>query len=321
MNRFKKTVFIWGMAVMAAGIFAGCGDSDSGGESNPTDTEQVAEEMRTVETDKGKVEIPENPEVIFTDYYLGEFLAVGVKPAVVSPYSLSNPFLQDYVDGIEEMNVNSAESSLEMIAEQQPDLIVSITEADYEKYSEIAPTVYIQDGKRTDEELFRYIADLVGKGQEAEEYITDFNQRVEETKEEIQGIVGDRTVSVVEVWPQQIYTMGSHFARGGSILYDMWELKAPEKVQTEMVDGDTAYEVVSLEALPEYAGDFILYGILADTDSAFVEDSQIWNNLEAVKEGRVLPYEQVAFMHRDPITLNAQLDIFLEFFRGFEEKE
>lgn len=319
MNRFKKTVFIWGMAVMAAGIFAGCGDSDSGGESNPTDTEQVAEEMRTVETDKGKVEIPENPEVIFTDYYLGEFLAVGVKPAVASPYSLSNPFLQDYVDGIEEMNVNSAESSLEMIAEQQPDLIVTITEADYEKYSEIAPTVYIQDGKRTDEELFRYIADLVGKGQEAEEYITDFNQRVEETKEEIQGIVGDRTVSVVEVWPQQIYTMGSHFARGGSILYDMWELKAPEKVQTEMVDGDTAYEVVSLEALPEYAGDFILYGILADTDSAFVEDSQIWNNLEAVKEGRVLPYEQVAFMHRDPITLNAQLDIFLEFFRGFEE--
>lgn len=100
------------MAVMAAGIFAGCGDSDSGGESNPTDTEQVAEEMRTVETDKGKVEIPENPEVIFTDYYLGEFLAVGVKPAVASPYSLSNPFLQDYVDGIEEMNVNSAESSL-----------------------------------------------------------------------------------------------------------------------------------------------------------------------------------------------------------------
>lgn len=321
MNRFKKTVFIWGMAVMAAGVFAGCGDSDSGGESNPTDTEQVTEEMRTVETDKGKVEIPENPEVIFTDYYLGEFLAVGVKPAVASPYSLSNPFLQDYVDGIEEMNVNSAESSLEMIAEQQPDLIVTITEADYEKYSEIAPTVYIQDGKRTDEELFRYIADLVGKGQEAEEYITDFNQRVEETKEEIQGIVGDRTVSVVEVWPQQIYTMGSHFARGGSILYDMWELKAPEKVQTEMVDGDTAYEVVSLEALPEYAGDFILYGILADTDSAFVEDSQIWNNLEAVKEGRVLPYEQVAFMHRDPITLNAQLDIFLEFFRGFEEKE
>ena len=239
---------------------------------------------------------------------------------IASPYSLSNPFLADSVDGIQEMNVASAETSLEMIVEAQPDLIVTITEADYEKYAAIAPTVYIEDGKRTDEELFRYIADLVGKSDEAEAYIGDFNQRVMDTKDEIQEIVGDRTVSIVEVWPQEIYVMGSHFARGGSILYDMWELKAPEVIQEEMVDGDTTYEVVSLEALPDYAGDFILYGVLADTDSAFVEDSQLWNSLDAVKEGRVLSYEQVAFMHRDPITLNAQLDIFLEFFRSFKEE-
>ncbi len=45
-----------------------------------------------------------------------------------------------------------------MIVAQEPDLIVTITEADYEKYAEIAPTVYIQDGKRSDEDLFRYIA-------------------------------------------------------------------------------------------------------------------------------------------------------------------
>ena len=293
-------------------------------QGNPemTETETTAAEgMRTVETDKGPVEIPVNPQVIVSDYYLGEFLAVDVKPVIASPYSLSNPFLEGKTDGIEELNTVSAETSLEMIVAQEPDLIVTITEADYEKYAEIAPTVYIQDGKRSDEDLFRYIADLVGKGDEAEVYITDFNKRVMDVKEEIQGIVGERTVSIVEVWPQQIYTMGSHFARGGSILYDMWELKAPEKVQTEMVDADTSYEVVSLEALPEYTGDFILYGILADTDSSFVDDSALWNSLDAVKEGRVLPYEQVAFMHRDPITLNAQLDIFVEFFRGFEGKE
>ena len=273
-----------------------------------------------MDTDKGPVEIPVNPQVIFSDYYLGEFLAVGVKPVIASPYSLNNPFLADYVDGIEAMNVASAETSLEMIAEAQPDLIVTITEADYEKYSEIAPTVYIQDGQRSDEELFCYIADLVGKSEEADAYIADFNDRVMDSKDEIQSIVGDRTVSIVEVWPQQIYTMGSHFARGGSILYDMWELKAPAKVQEEMVDGDTAYETVSLEALPDYTGDFILYGVLADTDSSFVDESQLWQSLDAVKEGRVLSYEQVAFMHRDPITLNAQLEIFFDFFRGFKEQ-
>lgn len=326
----KKLTSLFAAVVLGASLLVGCGStassaaesSEPAAESETTATSEAADEatetgMRTVDTDKGPVEIPENPQTIFSDYYLGEFLAVGVKPVIASPYSLNNPFLADYVDGIEPMNVTSAETSLEMIAEAQPDLIVTITEADYEKYSEIAPTVYIEDGKRSDEELFRYIADLVGKSDEAEAYIADFNQRVMDTKDEIQGIVGDRTVSIVEVWPQQIYTMGSHFARGGSILYDMWGLKAPEKVQEEMVDGDTAYETISVEALPEYTGDFILYGVLADTDSSFVEDSQLWNSLDAVKEGRVLPYEQVAFMHRDPITLNAQLDIFLDFFRSF----
>lgn len=88
-----------------------------------------------------------------------------------------------------------------------------------------------------------------------------------------------------------------------------------------MVEGDGTYEVISLEALPEYTGDFIFYSTLADTDSAFVEDSQIWQNLEAVKAGRIMPYEQVAFMHRDYITLSGQLDMFLGFFRGFSGEE
>lgn len=325
MVQWKKKISLLCAAVMAVTVLASCSSTDpsssgsvAGSDSASVSSSAAADGMRVVETDKGEVEIPENPQVIFSDYYLGEFLAVGVKPVIASPYSLNNPFLADYVDGIEAMNIESAETSLEMIVAAEPDLIVTITEADYEKYSEIAPTVYIQDGKRSDEELFRYIADLVGKSDEAEAYIADFNERVASTKDEIQGIVGDRTVAIVEVWPQQIYTMGSHFARGGSILYDMWGLKAPEKVQTEMVDGDAQYEVISVEALPDYVGDFILYGVLADTDSSFVEDSQLWNNLDAVKNGRVLEYEQVAFMHRDPITLNAQLDMFLDFFRGFE---
>ena len=314
-------------ATVSALTLSGCSSNSTASSSATSSTASSAAASsaaetgtRTVDTDKGPVEIPVNPQVIFSDYYLGEFLAVGVKPVIASPYSLNNPFLADYVDGIEAMNVASAETSLEMIAEAQPDLIVTITEADYEKYSEIAPTVYIQDGQRSDEELFCYIADLVGKSEEADAYIADFNDRVMDSKDEIQSIVGDRTVSIVEVWPQQIYTMGSHFARGGSILYDMWELKAPAKVQEEMVDGDTAYETVYMEDLPDYTGDFILYGVLADTDSSFVDESQLWQSLDAVKEGRVLSYEQVAFMHRDPITLNAQLEIFLDFFRGFKEQ-
>ncbi len=275
--------------------------------------------MKTVQTDKGEVEIPENPKRIISDYYLGEFLAVGVKPIIASPYALNNPYLKDDIEGIEPMNITSSETTLEQFSAAKPDLIVTITEADYEKYSKIAPTVYIQDGKRSDDETFEYIASLVGKEKEAKDYIEKFLQKAEEHKQEIQDIVKDQTVSIVEVWPQQIYTMGSHFARGGRILYDLWDLKAPEKIQKEMVDGDKQYEVVSLEALPEYAGDFVLYGVLDGTDPAFVTSSNLWNSLPAVKNGKTLPYEQVSFMHRDPITQSKQLEIFIDFFEQFKE--
>ena len=107
MSNFR-VISLFSAAVMAAGLLAGCG-SNTGSTQAAGNAEGG---MRTVETDKGTVEIPENPQVIFSDYYLGEFLAVGVKPVIASPYSLSNPFLADYVDGIQEMNGASAETSL-----------------------------------------------------------------------------------------------------------------------------------------------------------------------------------------------------------------
>lgn len=295
-----------GLLMVCSLVFiAGCSSSSQ---------EQGSKETKIVQTDKGEVEIPANPTRIVSDYYLGEFLAVDTKPIIASPYALDNPFLADYVEGIEPLNITSAETSLEMIAQAEPDLIVTITEADYEKYSKIAPTVYIEDGKRSDEELFEYIASLVNKEEEAKQYMDDFYAKADEMKPAVQDAVKDQTVSIVEVWPQQIYSMGSHFARGGTILYDLWDLKAPEVVQKEMVDGDEAYKVISLEALPEYTGDYILYGVLSDTDPDFVEDSAIWNNLPAVKDGQVMPYQQIAFMHRDPISLNGQMDELYAFF-------
>lgn len=312
-NRRFRIVLSLILALVMTITLGACSSSSSTESSSST-------AMRTVDTDKGEVEIPVEPKRIISDYYLGEFLAVDVKPLIASPYALDNPYLSGMTEGIEAMNITSAETTLEQFTAAKPDLIVTITEADYDKYSKIAPTVYIEDGKRSDEETFRYIADLVGKSKEADAYIKEFNEKVNSKKDEIQNIVGDQTVSILEMWPQQIYTMGSHFARGGTILYDMWGLKAPEPIQKSMVDGDTAYEVISLEALPEYAGDFILYGVLDGTDPAFVTSSNLWNSLPAVKEGKTFPYEQVAFMHRDPITLNKQADLFIEFFESIQEK-
>jgi iron complex transport system substrate-binding protein len=280
--------------------------------------EAAAPATKPFETVKGTIEVPVDPQRIVSDYYLGELLAVGVKPIIASPYSLSNPFLASYVSGIEPLNITSSETALEMIATAEPDLIITLSEADYDNFSKIAPTVLVPYDTYSPEELFYYLANLVGKKDAAVEYMTDFLASADDVKSEMQTIVGSRIVSFVEVWPNEIYVMGSHFARGGSILFDLWGLKAPAKVQESMVDGNTQYEVVALEVLPQYAGDIIFYSVLADADSAFVEDSAVWQELPAVKNGLVKQYEQVAFMHSDPITLTGQLDFYTEYFRSLE---
>lgn len=302
------------LLTMSIGVI-GCGTT-SGQQTTTATTDKGTTKMFT--TVKGDIEIPTDPKKIVTDYYLGEFLALDVKPIIASDYALANPFLAEYVEGIQPLNVTSAETSLEMITAAEPDLIVTLKEEDYGTYSKIAPTVLIPYGTYNDEELFMYIADMLGKTEEAEVYSNEFKTKALASKEEIQSIVGDQTVSIIEVWPKELYVMGSHFARGGSILYDLWELKAPEVTQTTMVEQDKVYDVVSLEKIPEYAGDFIIYGVLSDTDSSFLDKSKIWNGLLAVKDKKVMSYEQVAFMHSDPITLNNQLNIYIEFFNQFK---
>ncbi len=271
-------------------------------------------ETKKFKTVKGDVEIPTNPKKIVTDFYLGEFLALDVKPIIASQYALSNPFLKDHIDGIKELNTTTAETSLEMITAAEPDLIVTLDEKSYDTYSKIAPTVLIPYGTYTPDELFLYIGDMLGKKEDAQKQITQFKDKAKDAKADVQAKVGNQTVSIIEAWPKEVYVMGSHFARGGNILYDLWDLKAPSKIQENMVDKETAYEVVSLEVLPQYAGDIIIYGVLKDTDSSFIEGSDIWKNLPAVKNNKVMSYEQVSFIHSDPISLKAQLEIYIDFF-------
>lgn len=306
----KKTSMVY-LIIMLTLFMTGC--------SKPDSHDSESQQTRVFNTVKGVVTIPASPQKIVSDYYLGEFLALGVKPMIASPYSLSNPYLEEFSSEIQALNIASSETALEMIIEAEPDLIVTISEADYENFSKIAPTVYIPYDDYGDEELFYYIAEMLGKKEQAHAYMDEYKTEVLSVKDEIREIVAGRTISFVEIWPGEVYVFGSHFARGGSILFDLWELEAPESVQQKMVDSDTAYEVISLELLPEYTGDFIFYGILAGADSNFVEQSAVWNALPAVQNGLVKSYEQVAFMHSDPITLKGQLEFYLDYFRSLEQ--
>lgn len=70
LNSFGKAAAIFTSLSMAVSL-AGCSSSNS----NDDETKQENSETRIVETDKGEVEIPANPQRIVSDYYLGEFFS------------------------------------------------------------------------------------------------------------------------------------------------------------------------------------------------------------------------------------------------------
>ena len=73
MKNYRKKLAIFLAAGAVAGLLAGCGGQETETKNQNGDNQTVKEMkasqgMKVVQTDKGEVEIPENPEVIFSDY-------------------------------------------------------------------------------------------------------------------------------------------------------------------------------------------------------------------------------------------------------------
>ncbi|BBI35590.1 ABC transporter substrate-binding protein [Cohnella abietis] len=84
-------------------------------------------------------------------------------------------------------------------------------------------------------------------------------------------------------------------------------MKAPPIIQKEAIDSGTGWAKLSLELLPEYAGDYIfISGWTGDAKPEVVFDGPIWDNLPAVKNNHVFRNDGRGFVYSDPISLEAQ---------------
>ena len=75
-------------------------------------------------------------------------------------------------------------------------------------------------------------------------------------KPKVTKAVGNKTVSIVSPFDKGIYIFGNTFARGGEIIYDELQLKA-RRPSKKAIDSGVGYANISLEKLPEFAGDYI----------------------------------------------------------------
>ena len=214
-----------------------------------------------------------------------------------------------YLADVEEVS----EENLEKIIELNPDLIIALsTVQNLDKIKEIAPTVTFTYGKVDYLTQHLEIGKLLNKEQEAQAWIDDFKERSTAAGEEIKAVIGeDATVSVFENFDKQLYVFGDNWGRGTEVIYQAMGLKMPEKVKEMALE--PGYYALSLEVLPEFAGDYVILSKVADQDNSF-QETDVFKNIPAVQNGQLFEANAEEFYFNDPISLDYQLEFFKEKF-------
>ncbi|MFC3747332.1 ABC transporter substrate-binding protein [Paenibacillus sp. GCM10012306] len=272
---------------------------------------------------QGTVVIPANPQRIvdLTGSFTGNLLALGVKPVGMQSETMKNPFLKGMLDGVEAVGDSL---SPEKVLSLQPDLIIvvaaDVMEPTFKELDKIAPVVRLEYGKYSYKDLMLEYGKIAGKEQAAEDWVKEWDRKINEYKPQIKEVVGDRTVSILQPYAKGLYAFGDFYARGGEILYGEFGLKAPKIIQEEALDKHEGVVDLSLEQLPEYAGDYIFTSNWGwdDGDPDVVYGSSLWKGLPAVKENRVFFMNAQGSYYNDAVSMEAHLDFIIKSFLGKE---
>ncbi|MBJ6362877.1 iron-hydroxamate ABC transporter substrate-binding protein [Paenibacillus sp. GCM10012307] len=266
----------------------------------------------TYQSEDGPIEVPAHPQrVVVLAGFAGNVMQLGVPLAGVTSWEKGNPRFAEALKDVESVS----DEDLEKIIELEPDLIIGLSIAkNIDKLKTIAPTITYTYGKLDFLAQHLEIGKALNKEQEAQAWIDNFKSRASKAGEEIKAKIGpDATVSVIESSMKELYVFGDNWGRGTEILYQQMGLNMPEKVkESALKDG---YYALSVEVLPQYAGDYLIFSKDPDADNSF-QNTDIYKNLPAVKNNRVFEANAKVFYFNDALTLDYQLDFFIEHFLG-----
>lgn len=295
MNKISAFVLVSIMAIFTASCSST--ETDSGSQ----------EDTFTYESERGPVEVPEDPERIVALTNGPNIHALDVDMVGVDQYTKDNPLFSDELEDVATVSETDAES----VMAQNPDLIIAGSHMEnIEDLEKIAPTVVFTWGEMDYLEQHIEIGKLVGKEDEAEEWAEDFDERAGAIGEEVKEIHGENvSVTTYETADDTFYIYGDDWARGTEILYQAMDLNMPENVEEAV--SDEGYHTISQETLGEYAGDFIVLSRYS-TDEMNFKETDVWQTIPAVQDDQVIEIDLEASTYSDPITLEYLLEIYEE---------
>ncbi|MBX0359749.1 ABC transporter substrate-binding protein [Halobacillus sp. Nhm2S1] len=288
----KVTLYITGLLLLVL-LATGCSSdgedtSSTSDESDEATKEETSE--RTLTHAMGEITLEEKPERILAPYLEDSLVALGEKP--VAQWSIGETvleYLQPQLEGVPKVGWDLP---VEQAIEQNPDLIIfsapsALQNGSYEDYSSIAKTYVFDEEAGADwRKQLTTMGEILNKQDEAEQVLSDFDQKVEEASATIKENIGDESVAFVWTMGEQFYVFDEN-RYGADIFYNEMGIAKPEFLQSLPEEGEQ-WNPVALEKLGEMDADHVfLIGNEGEPGFEILENSSVWQNTAAAQNGQV----------------------------------
>ncbi|MCY1573210.1 ABC transporter substrate-binding protein [Staphylococcus pettenkoferi] len=308
----KKLIIL----VLCLMLFVGaCGTNSK--QSHSSSKGDKGASHQTYTSDNGdKVKVPTDPQriVVLHPTYVGALVKFGHKPVAVPKFVEQNKVLNEATKGIKRID----NTNVEAVVKEKPDLIITTVEdKNLKKLKKVAPTVTFDAQKSTYKDNTKNLAKLVGEEQKADKWLKDWDAQLAKDKKELEPFIKGKTASVVQETPKGIMAFSDHLGRGTEIIYEGYGLKQPDKL-AEATKTKFATPLKP-ELFHDYIGDIAVIAQQGDHQPSF-ENTNYWQNLDAVKNHRVIEFDVSETQYNDPISLEKQREIFYKALKEMAEK-
>ncbi|ACD53260.1 ferrichrome ABC transporter substrate-binding protein [Clostridium botulinum] len=278
-----KTLVLLSLTIATLGIVTGCS-------SNNNSKTSSKEETRIVQSVKGEMEIPKNPQrIVDISGSSEELVLLGHTPiatANVDSYETDKvpSYIEEKLGNAKVVGHSMMDTmDIEAILSAEPDLIIMAPRQEkiYDQLKEIAPVVMLEDKSNDWEAKFKDVANLFGQEEEAQKWLDNYYDKAKKLGDEIKSTNGEKTYLTVLASSGQfmVFTEGGI----GTVLKDDMGLPQPDNMPEQ--DGITL-PIVSMEGLTEINADHIIL-IATESDKTDLEKNTVWKEMRAFKEGNV----------------------------------
>jgi len=250
-------------------------------------TDTLPAETRLYKDALGReVNIPVKPSKAVVISYGGYLLPLGLTPVGVDQSTLDL-----YPDAMAEAeSIGDGLGNVEAISALQPDVIIlpDYHNAEiYETYQKIAPTVAVAWGGDPDViNTLRAVGDVMNRKQEADAWISKFEEKLQRIRDEININIKDGTTAITFILYKGEVLLGGKGGTLGKLIYEDLGFKMPEQFE-KFADGGAA---LSMESLADRPADYFFTQMkdeeMEEMTKLFQEP--LYKAIPAIKDNRVI---------------------------------